>query len=164
MVPKGILRGKAGSQGHFHGVSRELKYDTYLSRYTLNGKLVWQAIHKGDPLSAPDTRQRAEATLERYHLKPQAIWDGDKQKFLPLGKHLYVGIKAGKRIPFSSETTPTEQSHGKLYDAVIGPFETVRGQNFMVMSGRNNPHCQTVADAERISKAEKPQMTKGRGR
>lgn len=36
--------------------------------------------------------------------------------------------------------------------AVIGPFRTVRGAEFMRQYGEGNPHCQTVGDAERLAK------------
>lgn len=63
----------------------------------------------------------------------------------------YVGCKAGKREVFKAESEPTEDSHGHLYNAVIGPFRTMRGAKFMAECGYNNPHLQTVADAERIA-------------
>ena len=55
---------------------------------------------------------------------------------------------------FKDTTTPTYSSHGYLYRYCIGPFRTMRGAQFMAQYGRNNPHLQTVADAERISKKE----------
>ena len=66
---------------------------------------------------------------------------------------VYVGIKkSGKREVFKNNSTPTELNHGYLYFAVIGPFKTMRGANYMSKYGCNNPHLQDVADAERISK------------
>lgn len=56
-----------------------------------------------------------------------------------------------RREIFNCEQEPTTESHGHLYDAVIGPFKTLSGARFMRYHGWNNPHCQTVADAERIS-------------
>ena len=66
----------------------------------------------------------------------------------------YVGIRidTGKRERFTYTGTPVRETHGHLYAAVIGPFQTVRGARFMAEHGRNNPHLQTVADAERIAK------------
>lgn len=64
----------------------------------------------------------------------------------------YVGLKDGVRTVFRSTKTPTTKSHGKRFNAVIGPFRTVRGANYMKLYGANNPHMQTVADAERIAK------------
>ena len=63
----------------------------------------------------------------------------------------YVGYKAGKMTVFRSATNPTEKTHGHLYNAVTGPFRTQRGALFMAEHGYNNPHLQTVADAERIA-------------
>jgi hypothetical protein len=53
-------------------------FETYLSKHTDGGKLVWSAIHKGLPLCAETTRERAEATFRQFKLKPLAIWDGDR--------------------------------------------------------------------------------------
>ena len=67
----------------------------------------------------------------------------------------YVGISkgAGKRELFRASVLPTEATHGHIYAAVIGPFRTVRGAQFDVDYGRNNPHVRCVNDAERIAKA-----------
>lgn len=68
----------------------------------------------------------------------------------------YVGLKIGKAVHerelFTSVETPTPESHGTKYVCVIGPFRTKMGAVFMRDYGRNNPHCQTVADAERLAK------------
>lgn len=71
----------------------------------------------------------------------------------------YVGIKFRNEqcLPpiysvFKHGTMPTTKSHGKEYGAVIGPFRTMRGAKFMALYGHNNPHLQTVSDAERIAK------------
>jgi hypothetical protein len=64
----------------------------------------------------------------------------------------YVGVRGGQRHVFRSAATPTENSHGELYGAVIGPFRSARGAHFMAKSGGGNPHVQTVSDAERIAK------------
>ena len=63
----------------------------------------------------------------------------------------YVGCKNGIRIVFKANRTPTAATHGHLFNAVIGPFRTVRGANFMATCA-NNPHVQCVNDAERIAK------------
>ena len=65
----------------------------------------------------------------------------------------YVGLKQfNKRDVFKSALEPTQQSHGEFYNAVIGPFRTKAGACFMADHGRNNPHIQTVNDAERLAK------------
>lgn len=66
----------------------------------------------------------------------------------------YVGVnvKNNKREVFRSVTEPTEKSHGARYSYSIGPFRTKQGAEFMATYGRNNPHCQTVAEAERLAK------------
>ncbi len=38
------------------------------------------------------------------------------------------------------------------YDAAIGPFKTRRAAEYMAGPGANNPHCRSVADAEKLSK------------
>ena len=65
---------------------------------------------------------------------------------------IYVGCKGNKREVFRADFTPTFDTHGKLYAAVIGPFRTLRGADFMAEKGQGNPHAQTVADAERIAR------------
>lgn len=66
-------------------------------------------------------------------------------------KRYYVGLKDCKRTLFRSEATPTETTHPQ-FNAVIGPFKTRRGAEFMRDHSANNPHVQTVRDAERIAK------------
>lgn len=65
---------------------------------------------------------------------------------------LYVGLMEGNEEVFRSDTTPTEASHGAQFRAVIGPFRTRRGADFMARNGYGNPHCQCVADAERLAR------------
>lgn len=67
-----------------------------------------------------------------------------------MADRIYVGCKAGTREVFLSANEPTQESHGKRFAAVIGPFRTLRAAEFMRDNGAGNPHCQTVADAERI--------------
>jgi len=65
---------------------------------------------------------------------------------------IYVGVKGEAREIFRAFSTPTQETHGSLYAAVIGPFRTKKGAEFMAKYGKNNPHVQTVADAERLAK------------
>lgn len=69
---------------------------------------------------------------------------------------IYVGFCHWERKykTFRSPDTPTEDSHGGAYLWVIGPFRTARGARFMADFGWNNPHCQTVDDAEHLAKRE----------
>jgi len=65
----------------------------------------------------------------------------------------YVGItRTGARKVFRSAKTPTQLSHGDKYVAVIGPFRTKAGADVMAKYGRNNPHLQTVSEAEKMAK------------
>lgn len=68
-------------------------------------------------------------------------------------KRPYVGIKGTLYEVFTSELRPTEQSHPQ-YNAVIGPFSTVRGAKYMAKYGKGNPHLRTVADAEHFASAQ----------
>jgi hypothetical protein len=63
----------------------------------------------------------------------------------------YVGLKDGIYEAFSSEEYPTEDSFGELYKAVIGPFKTRRGAEFMAAHGQGNPHLRSADDADRIA-------------
>ena len=65
---------------------------------------------------------------------------------------IYVGVKGNTRKVFRSFTPPTKRMYGDKYNAVIGPFRTLRGAVFMADFGRNNPHIQTVRDAEELAK------------
>ena len=68
-------------------------------------------------------------------------------------KKYYVG-RRGNIINevFTSTKTPTSETHGRLYSSVTGPFKTKKGAMFMAECGLNNPHCQTVSEAERLAK------------
>lgn len=66
--------------------------------------------------------------------------------------NIYVGVKLNGRMEeFRSKETPREEDYPK-YNHVIGPFRTVRGARFMRDYGKDNPHCQTVSDAERLGR------------
>ena len=63
----------------------------------------------------------------------------------------YVGLKGGRRFVFKSATVPTRATHGHRYNSVIGPYRTKRAAVWSAVQA-DNPHFQTAADAERISK------------
>ena len=67
---------------------------------------------------------------------------------------IYVGWGAfgGRRELLRCDDTPTAAQYGQRFAAVIGPFRTKRGAEFMRDRGLSNPHCRTVADAERLAK------------
>jgi hypothetical protein len=71
-------------------------------------------------------------------------------------KRFYVGCKEGKREVFKFHKNP-EWSDNLSYLATIGPFRTKAGANYMALYGGNNPHCQCVADAERLALIHKGQ-------
>ena len=60
-------------------------------------------------------------------------------------------------ILFHSATSPTKQTHGHLYTAVIGPFQSKVGAGYFARYGKNNPNIRTAADAERLARAD-PRM------
>jgi hypothetical protein len=67
-------------------------------------------------------------------------------------QRIYVGLRAGVREVFTALSSPTEQTHGRLYGAVVGPFRTRRAAELVRDTGAFNPHVQTVADAERSAR------------
>ncbi|MBI3175207.1 MAG: hypothetical protein HYZ25_15890 [Chloroflexi bacterium] len=69
----------------------------------------------------------------------------------------YLGKHCGELTLFHSPRTPTSESHGHLYAAVIGPFHSRLGAHYFARYGRNNPHLRTAADAERLACAD-PRM------
>jgi hypothetical protein len=78
----------------------------------------------------------------------------ERRKAGAIVNRYYVGIGPDlKRKLFRSASTPEAHTHGSIYSAVIGPFRTKRGAEFMRDHGANNPHCQTVREAERLAKA-----------
>lgn len=68
----------------------------------------------------------------------------------------YVGLKAtdGRivRTVFRAESEPTHDSHGHLYNMVIGPFRTAHAAHFCRLHGEGNPHTTTVAACEKVAK------------
>lgn len=70
---------------------------------------------------------------------------------MPQRNRYYVGLRAGVRQLFKAPTLPTQRAFPQ-YQAVIGPFRTKRAAIFMAEHGNNNPHLQTVNDAERIAR------------
>lgn len=74
---------------------------------------------------------------------------------------LYVGLSSGKREVFRSPTVPTHDSHGARFNAVVGPFRTRAGADFLARYGGGNPHCQCVADAERLARIPQNETVNG---
>jgi len=64
----------------------------------------------------------------------------------------WIGLRQCKFKAFQSAETPTKETHGKEFSAAIGPFVTKRAALWAEKYGFNNPHFQTVNDAERLSK------------
>lgn len=62
----------------------------------------------------------------------------------------YVGHRADAKVVFQASTPPTATEYPE-YAAVVGPFHTKRAA-LWAASQHNNPHYQTVADAERLSR------------
>ncbi len=60
-------------------------------------------------------------------------------------------------ILFHCAFPPTKQTHGHLYKAVIGPFQSKVGAGYFARYGRDNPQIHTTADAERLARAD-PRM------
>ena len=75
---------------------------------------------------------------------------------------IYVGVKGKTRKVFRSFTEPTKRMYGDKYNAIIGPFRTLRGAAFMADYGRNNPHIQTVQDAEELAKIQDERKSLGK--
>lgn len=68
-------------------------------------------------------------------------------------ERIYLGLANGgdTRKIFKAAITPTRAAYPQ-YDAVVGPFKTMRGARFMQQHVFTNPHCQTVSDAEKLGK------------
>jgi hypothetical protein len=66
----------------------------------------------------------------------------------------YLGKQAGALTLFHSPKIPTKESHGHLYAAVIGPFQSRLGASYFARYGHNNPQIRTAGDAERLARAD----------
>ncbi len=64
----------------------------------------------------------------------------------------YVGVDGLSRVAFRWDRVPSPGDPAG-FQAVIGPFDTRRGAQFMALYGGNNPHLRTADDAERHAKA-----------
>lgn len=69
----------------------------------------------------------------------------------------YLGKRNGTLTLFHCPRPPTKESHGHLYAAVIGPFQSRVGAHYFARYGQNNPHLRTAGDAERLARAD-PRM------
>ena len=70
----------------------------------------------------------------------------------------YLGRRAqGDLILFHAAQTPTKETHGLRFTAVIGPFKSKVGASYYARYGRDNPHIRTANDAERLARAD-PRM------
>lgn len=65
----------------------------------------------------------------------------------------WIGMKSGVYTVFQAIETPTEQTHGHLYGAVIGPFRTHRGATSgKLYAAILNPSWQTSETATHIAR------------
>jgi hypothetical protein len=77
---------------------------------------------------------------------------------MALKQKWYVGHSHAGDCAFRYFMPPTHGSHGDNFFAVTGPFRTKRAATYMAKHGRNNPHCLTVSQAERIARRLTPRM------
>ena len=70
----------------------------------------------------------------------------------------YLGRRAqGDLILFHAAQTPTKETHGLRFTAVIGPFKSKVGASYYARYGQDNSHIRTADDAERLARAD-PRM------
>lgn len=89
-----------------------------------------------------------------HALVEQARTQGAKDK-KPRKKRIYVGKRIGSsRLmePFTSETEPTQTSHGKKYAYTVGPFTTRHAANIFAASDGNSPTIHHVSEWESYAK------------
>jgi len=60
-------------------------------------------------------------------------------------------------ILFHAAQTPTKESHGQRFLAVIGPFKSKVGASYYARYGQGNPRIHTADDAERLARLD-PRM------
>lgn len=68
-----------------------------------------------------------------------------------LGKYVENHPEYPGKIVFSTYRIPNYETHPE-FSHIVGPFITKRAAEYMRSFGENNPHLQTVADAEYLSK------------
>ena len=67
----------------------------------------------------------------------------------------YLGQRAADDwIVFRSARVPAKATHGHLYTAVIGPFQSKVGAIYFARYGRHDSRIITAADAERLARAD----------
>lgn len=64
----------------------------------------------------------------------------------------FVGHTGVELKAFKASKTPTTETHGSQFSAIVGPFNTKRGALWAERYGYKNPHFRHVADAERLAK------------
>lgn len=68
---------------------------------------------------------------------------------------IYAGLVAfglSRRMEvFESSVRPTRKTHPRFITAV-GPFETLAGARYAAGPGEHDPNCNSIADAERLSR------------
>lgn len=80
-------------------------------------------------------------------------------------KQYYIGVANNQReiiLILWMETQRERKGQVSKYHYTIGPFYTKRGAVFMRDHGQNNPHCQTVQDAERLGRLYQKQYSNGK--
>lgn len=106
--------------------------------------MVWLQVQTG--------REGAEVLL---FLLPLRLQQHPKGRRRMKRQKIWVGCRfTGPNEVFRCDFVPTMKTHGRQFLAVIGPFRTIRGARFMARYGKNNPHCQTVDEADRLAKME----------
>lgn len=144
-------RGKWTLLGYDENIFKDESIDDLLSN-------VWTVV-EGDIAANTKQAEDEQDRIEREKLRrtpgrpdPDVAWEEDKERRHSARRQIWVGVMGLKRKKFYYDGTPTQESHGKWYRAVIGPFKTDKGADLMVSSGGNNPHIQSVDDAERLAK------------
>ena len=67
----------------------------------------------------------------------------------------YLGRRAqGDLILFHAAQTPTKETHGLRFTAVIGPFQSKVGASYYARYGQGDASLNTADDAERLARAD----------
>lgn len=72
----------------------------------------------------------------------------------------YLGrVKSTANYELFKTTREPSPKWCTIYSATIGAFRTKRGAMFMLKYGRNNPHIQTVGQAEKLVRLSGTELT-----
>jgi hypothetical protein len=103
-----------------------------------------------------ERRQREKATKAKaardFAARNQLDFETNPRRTMKNALKYYVGIavKTDRRQVFGAHKAPTTATHGRHFNAVIGPFTSLRAAYYVRDHGANNPQIRCPDDAEKL--------------